>query len=90
MLELTKFLGLHNEFFSQEIPIRNNALMWIHITFQGNIFSVPEVISFMINGVSSLNCIPFESTFRILVIALVSNLMCPSMKIQKNVVNGGT
>jgi hypothetical protein len=89
MLELTKFLGLHNEFFGQEIPIRNNALTWIHITFHGNVFSIPEVISFVINEVGSLNCIPFESTFRILVIALVSSSMCPSMKIQKNVINGG-
>jgi hypothetical protein len=62
MPKLTKFLGLHNEFFSQEIPIRNNALTWIRITFHGNVLSVPEVISFVINVVGSLNCIPFKST----------------------------
>jgi hypothetical protein len=72
MPKLTKFLGLHNEFFGQEIPIQNNALTWIRITFHGNVLSVPEVISFVINVVSSLNCIPFKSTFRILVIASIS------------------
>jgi hypothetical protein len=43
----------------------------------------------MINEVGSLNCIPFESIFRILIIALIGSSMCPSMKIQKNVVDGG-
>jgi hypothetical protein len=81
MPKLTKFLGLHNEFFGQEIPIRNNALMWIRITFHGNVLSIPEVISFVINVVGSLNCIPFESTFRILVIASIS---------QKNIVDEET
>jgi hypothetical protein len=81
MLKLTKFLGLHNEFFGQEIPIRNNTLTRIHITFHVNILSVPEVITFVVNGVSSLKYIPFESISRILVIALIGSLMCPSMKI---------
>jgi hypothetical protein len=90
MLKLTKFLGLHNEFFGQEIPIRNNALTWNHITFHINVLSVPEVISVVINGVSSLNCIPFESIFRILVIALIGSSMCPSVKIQKNAVSKET
>jgi hypothetical protein len=86
MPKLTKFLGFRNEFFGQEIPIRNNALTWIRITFHGNVLSVPEVIGFVI----SLNCIPFESTFRILVIALISSLMRPSVKIQKNIVDEKT
>src|SRR6266436_4053407 len=87
MPKLTKFLGLHNEFFGQEIPIRNNALTRIHITLYGNVPSIPEVFSFVINGVGSLNCIPFKSIFRTLVIALIGSPMCLSMKIQKNVVN---
>jgi hypothetical protein len=45
-----------------------NPLTRIRITFRGNVLSVSEVISF----VSSLNYIPSESTFRILVIALIS------------------
>jgi hypothetical protein len=90
MPKLTKFLGLHNEFFGQEIPIRNNALTRIRITFHGNALSVPEVISFVINIVGGLNCIPFESTFRILVIALISSSMCPSVKTQKDVVDEKT
>jgi hypothetical protein len=81
MLELTKFLGLHNEFFGQEIPIRNDALTRIRITFHGNLLSAPGVISFVINGASSLDCTPFESVFTILVIALISSSMRPSMKI---------
>jgi|SRR5260221_7619642 len=89
MLELTKFLGLHNEFFGQEIPIRNNALTRIHIT-HGNVLSVPEVISFVINGVGNLICVPFESISIILVMALIGSSMCPSMKIQKDVVNEET
>src|SRR5258707_2124331 len=86
MPKLTKFLGLHNEIFAQEIPTRNNALTGIHV----NVLSIPEVISFVNNVVTSLNCIPFESTFRILVITLISSLMCPSMKIQKKIVEEET
>jgi len=64
MLKLTKFLSLHNEFFSQNIPIQNNSLTQIHIIFQVNILSIPEVISFGINRVGSLNCTPLESIFK--------------------------
>jgi hypothetical protein len=81
MSKLTKFLGLHNEFFGQEIPIRNNALTRIHITLHSNVLFIPEVISFVINGVGGLNCIPLESIFRIVVIALIGSPMCLSMKI---------
>src|SRR6267142_4195620 len=87
MLKLTKFLGLHNEFFSQNIPIQNSSLMRIHIIFQVNVLSIPEVISFEINRVGSLNCTPLESIFKILIITLISALMCPSVKIQKNALN---
>ena len=62
MPKVTKFLGLHNEFFGQEIPIRNQALTWIRITFHGNALSVFAVTSVVIN-VGSLSHIPFESTF---------------------------
>ncbi len=86
MPKLMKFLSLHNEIFAQETPTQNNALMGIHV----NILSIPEVISFVNNIVTSLNCIPFESTFRILVITLISSLMCPSMKIQKKIVEEET
>lgn len=81
MLKLTKFLSLHDEFLGQEIPIRNNALTQIHITFHVNTLSVPEAITFVIGGVGGLNCIPFESIFRILVIALIGSSMGPSMNI---------
>src|SRR5450432_1560280 len=90
MPKLTKFPGLHDEFFGQEIPIRNNALTRIHITFHGKVLSIPEVISFVINVVGSLNCILFESTFRIDVIALISSSMCPRMKFQEYIVDEGT
>src|SRR5258708_20239626 len=86
MDKLTKFLGLNNEIFAQEIPTRNNALTGIHV----NVLSIPEVISFVNNVVASLNCIPFESTFRIFIITLISSLMCPSMKIQKKIVEEET
>src|SRR5258707_1913322 len=86
MPKLTKFLGLHNEIFNQEIPTQDNALTGIHV----NVLSIPEVISFMNNIVTSLNCIPFESTFRILIITLISSLMCPSMKIQKKIIKEET
>src|SRR5260370_32376634 len=86
MPKLMKFLSLHNEIFAQEISTQNNALMGIHV----NVLSIPEVISFVNNVVASLNCIPFESTFRILVITLISSLMCPSMKIQKKIVEKET
>ena len=85
MPKLTKFLGLRNELFGQEIPIQNNALTRIHITIHSNVLSIPEVINVEING--GLNRIPFESIFRIVVIALIGSLMCLSMKIQKKVVN---
>jgi len=39
MPKLTKFLGLHNEFFGKEIPIRNNAVTRIRATFYDNVFS---------------------------------------------------
>jgi hypothetical protein len=90
MPKLIKFLSLHNEFFGQEIPIQNNALTRICITFHINVLSIPEVTSFMINIVGSLNCISFKSTFRILVIALISSSMCPSIKIQKRIIDGET
>jgi len=89
-LKLTKFLGLHNEFFGQEIQIRKDALTQIHITFHGSILFVPKVISSMVVRVGSLSCIPFESIFRILVMALITSSMCLSMKIQKYVVNEET
>ena len=73
MLKLTKFFGLYKEFFGQEIPIRNNALMRIHITFHVNILSIPEAISFVINRIGSLSCIPFKSIFKNLVIALIDS-----------------
>jgi hypothetical protein len=75
MLKLTKFLGFHNEFFGQEIPIRNNSLARIHTTFHGNVLSIPEVTSFVINKVHSLNYILFENIFRILVIASIASSM---------------
>src|SRR5258707_14656149 len=77
MLKLTKFLSLHNEFFGQNIPIRNNALTRIHIIFHVNVLSIPEVIGFGINGVSGL---------KILAIAVISSSMCLSMKIQKDAI----
>jgi hypothetical protein len=83
MLKLTKFLGFHNEFFSQEIPIRNNALTWIHV------LSAPEVISFVINGVGSLNCIAFEILIEV-IIALIGSSMCLGVKLQKDVVSEGS
>jgi hypothetical protein len=42
--------------------------MRIRITISGHVLSVPDVISF----VSSPNYVPSESTFRILVITLIS------------------
>src|SRR5258707_3228220 len=86
MPNLMMYLSLHNEIFAQEISTQNNALTGIHI----NVLSIPEVISFVNNIVASLNCIPFESTFRILVITLISSLMCPSMKIQKKIIEEET
>ena len=85
MLKVTKFLSLHNEFFGQEIPIQNHALMRIRITFHGNALSVFAVTSVMIN-VGSLSRIPFKSAFRTLIIAL----MCPSKKIPKEIVDEDT
>src|SRR5712691_1928830 len=88
MLKLTKFLSLHNEFFGQNIPIRNNALTRIHIAFHTNVLSIPEITGFGIDGVGSLKFIPLESVFRILVIAFIGSLMCPpSMKIQKDIID---
>jgi hypothetical protein len=63
------------------------------IAFHGNVFSVPKVITFMINVVGSLkalNYIPFDYTFGILVIALISSPMFLSLKIQKEIVDEGT
>ena len=87
MLKLTKFLGLHNGFFSQKIPIRNNTLTWIHFTFRVDTLFTPGVISFRIDEVGSLNCIPLEIVF---IIVFISSSMCPSMKIQKDAIDKGT
>jgi len=43
-LKLTKFL-------SENIPIHNNALMWIHIAFHVNVLSITKVIGSRIDGV---------------------------------------
>ena len=85
MLELTKSLGLHDEFFSKNIPIRNNALARIHIVFHVNVISIPEVAGFGIDDVSSL-----RSVFKILVIAVIGSSMCLSMEVQKDVIKGAT
>ena len=93
MPKVTKFFGFHNELFSQEIPIRNNALTRIRVTFHGNVLSVPKVITFVINvvgGLKALDYVPFNYTFGILVIALISSPMIPSMKIKKKIVDEGT
>lgn len=90
MLELTKFLGLRNEFLSQKVPIRNNALAQVRITFRVNVLPIAEVISFGINGVGSFNSIPLEIVFRILAIALIGSWMCPSTKVQKDVIDDVT
>src|SRR5260221_5075870 len=87
MLKLTKFLSLHNEFFSQNIPIRTIALTRIAIVLRVNVLSSPEVIGFGIDGVSGLNSIPLESVLKILAIAVIGSLMCLSMKIQKEVID---
>ena len=93
MPKVTKFFGLHNEFFSQEIPIRNNSLTRIRVTFQGNVLFVVKTITFVINvvgGLKALNYIPFNRAraLGILIIALISSPMFLSMKIQKKIVQG--
>jgi hypothetical protein len=90
MLELTKFLCLHDELFSQHIPIRDDALTWIHLAFQVDVLSMPEVISSGIDGIGSLNCIPLESVFRILVIDFINSSTCLSMKTQKDPIDEAT
>ena len=81
-LKLTKFL-------SESIPINNNALTRIHITFHVNVLSITKVIGSRIDRVWSLNCIPLGGVFRTLVIAVVDSSMCLSMemKIQKDVID---
>src|SRR6266850_1873538 len=64
--------------------VKAARLCQIHIVFQVNILSIPEVISFGINRVGSLNCTPLKSIFKILIIALIGAPMHPSVKIQKN------
>src|SRR5882672_12835607 len=88
MLKLTKFLSLHDKFFSQNIPIRNNALARIRIAFHINTLSIPEIICFDINGISGLNCIPFEGAFRILLITVIGSSMCLGMEGQKDITDG--
>ena len=81
MLELTKFLCLHNKLFSQKVPIQDDAPMQVHFVFHVNVFFIPEVVSSRTNIVSSLSSIPIESIFRILVISFTYSSMCPSMEI---------
>ena len=87
MPKVTKFLSLYNELFGQEIPIQNNALTWICITFHGIVLSVLRVIASVINIIGSLKVL---ITFRILVIALISNPMCLSMKVPKKIIDKKT